>query len=155
VEEPVFDTAEPHLKMRVCERTQVRVVTPHLASEQERNQVLERLIADFILAEAIKEPIIWFYTPMAVEFLPKEIKPAAVVYDCMDELSMFRGAPSQLQILEKYLLKKADLVFTGGVSLFELSAGSIPRCIHFRAVWTWITLRRPGSSPETSPNWAP
>jgi UDP-galactopyranose mutase len=32
---------------------------------------------------------------------------------------MFRGAPSQLQILEKYLLKKAHLVFTGGVSLFE------------------------------------
>ena len=43
----------------------------------------------------------------------------ALIYDCMDELSMFRGAPSQLQVLEKYLLKKADLVFTGGVSLFE------------------------------------
>jgi len=42
-----------------------------------------------------------------------------VVYDCMDELSMFRGAPQQLEILEKYLMRTADLVFTGGVSLFE------------------------------------
>ena len=32
---------------------------------------------------------------------------------------MFRGAPQQLQALEKRLLRQADLVFTGGVSLFE------------------------------------
>ena len=57
--------------------------------------------------------MVWFYTPMALEFFPQNIETSAIIYDCMDELSMFRGAPSQLQILEKYLLKKADLVFTG------------------------------------------
>jgi len=40
-------------------------------------------------------------------------------YDCMDELSMFKGAPSQLHMLEKFLIQKSQLVFTGGVSLFE------------------------------------
>jgi hypothetical protein len=44
----------------------------------------------------------------------------------MDELSTFRGALNQLQILEKYLLKSAGLVFTGGVSLFEARRGLHP-----------------------------
>ena len=81
--------------------------------------MLERLLTDFIRTQAIHKPIVWFYTPMALEFFPRDVETAALIYDCMDELSMFRGAPSQLQVLEKYLLKEADLVFTGGVSLFE------------------------------------
>jgi UDP-galactopyranose mutase len=131
VEEPVLDATEPHLKTRACERTGVYVVTPHLASDLERNQVMERLIAEFLRAEAIHKPIIWYYTPMAMEFMPKDISPAAVVYDCMDELSMFRGAPNQLQVLEKYLLKNADLVFTGGVSLFEAKRRFHPQVYPF------------------------
>ena len=69
---------------------------------------------------------------MALQFFPQNMEPSAIIYDCMDELSMFRGAPSQLQILEKHLLKKADLVFTGGVSLFEVeAAASIPSVYPF------------------------
>lgn len=37
----------------------------------------------------------------------------------MDELSAFNFAPESLKILEKELLNKADVVFTGGHSLFE------------------------------------
>jgi UDP-galactopyranose mutase len=120
IEEPVFDSAEPHLQTSICPRTQVCVVTPHLATDHERNQVLERLLTEFLTTQAIHKPIVWFYTPMALEFFPRGIETSALIYDCMDELSMFRGAPSQLQALEKYLLKEADLVFTGGVSLFEV-----------------------------------
>jgi UDP-galactopyranose mutase len=69
--------------------------------------------------QGIDKPIVWFYTPMALEFFPQNVETCAVIYDCMDELAMFRGAPSQLQVLEKYLLKRANLVFTGGISLFE------------------------------------
>jgi UDP-galactopyranose mutase len=119
VEEPIFDSSEPHMQTSICPRTKVCVVTPHLATERERNQVLERLLIQFATAQSIVKPVVWFYTPMALEFFPPSIEPAAVVYDCMDELSMFRGAPSQLQVLEKYLLRQANLVFTGGVSLFE------------------------------------
>ena len=49
----------------------------------------------------------------------RELKPLAVVYDCMDELSAFRGAPPQLIELESKLMETADLVFTGGHSLYE------------------------------------
>jgi UDP-galactopyranose mutase len=131
VEEPVFDSTEPRLLTSICPRTQVCVVTPHLSTDQERNQVLERLLTEFIKAQNIRKPLLWFYTPMALEFFPQNIDTSGIMYDCMDELSMFRGAPSRLQILEKYLLKKADLVFTGGVSLFEAKRHLHPRVYPF------------------------
>jgi UDP-galactopyranose mutase len=127
VEEPVFDTSESTLKTVVCHRTGVRVVTPHLNSEANRNQMLKKLLIEFAHSEGIQNPIVWFYTPMATEFFPREISPAVVVYDCMDELSAFRGAPKGLQQLEKELLQSANLVFTGGVSLFESKRHSHPR----------------------------
>jgi UDP-galactopyranose mutase len=119
VEEPVFHAPDPVLKTAVCPRTGVHVVTPHLSSEEGGNTVLQKLLAEFVQARSIQKPIVWFYTPMALEFFPRSIRPSAVIYDCMDELSVFRGAPPQLQNLEEHLLQTADLVFTGGVSLFE------------------------------------
>ncbi len=47
------------------------------------------------------------------------LRPAAVVYDCMDELSAFKGAASDLPELERRLMTRADLVLTGGQSLYE------------------------------------
>ena len=119
VEEPVIDSTEAHVNTTICPRTQVCVATPHLPPDQDRNRTLRRLLLEFAQAQDIRNPIVWFYTPMALEFFPESIEPSAVIYDCMDELSMFRGAPSELPALEKRLLRKADLVFTGGVSLFE------------------------------------
>jgi len=55
---------------------------------------------------------------MALEFT-RDVSSAAVVFDCMDELSAFAGAPPELVALETELLARADLVFTGGESLFE------------------------------------
>ena len=60
----------------------------------------------------------WYYTPMALAFshtFPCDI----VVYDCMDELSGFRGAPPDLLEWERKLFERGDLVFTGGRSLYE------------------------------------
>ena len=37
----------------------------------------------------------------------------------MDELANFRFASPQLPILERELMKRADVVFTGGYSLYE------------------------------------
>jgi UDP-galactopyranose mutase len=47
------------------------------------------------------------------------LDPSVVVYDCMDELTAFRFAPPRLAALEAALLERADIVFTGGASLFE------------------------------------
>ncbi|MEP6538372.1 MAG: glycosyltransferase [Bryobacteraceae bacterium] len=119
VEEPGHDAAVPFLEVVICQRTQVRVVVPHLNPQADRNRTLESLLAGFLRTEFIHKPIVWFYTPMAMEFFPESVRPGATVYDCMDELSLFRGAPLELRNLEERLLGKADLIFTGGVSLFE------------------------------------
>src|SRR5213079_1992041 len=47
------------------------------------------------------------------------LRPRAVVYDCMDELAAFKHAPRQMRQRESALLKRADLVLTGGPSLYE------------------------------------
>ncbi len=69
----------------------------------------DRRIEDFAL---------WYYTPTAIGFTD-HLVPDAIVYDCMDELSAFRGAPPGLRMAEAELLARADLVFTGGQSLYE------------------------------------
>jgi len=132
VEEPVFQAVgEPFLQVEHCPQTKVQVVTPHLSSEANRNQVLSHLLQQFALTHEITNPVVWFYTPMALEFFPESITPSAVIYDCMDELSLFRGAPVQLLSREAELLEMADLVFTGGVSLFEAKRNRHPRVYAF------------------------
>jgi UDP-galactopyranose mutase len=67
---------------------------------------------------------------MALSF-SNHLKPAVTVYDCMDELSAFAGAPPELLIREKELFTKADLVFTGGHSLYEAKRDKHPAVYPF------------------------
>jgi UDP-galactopyranose mutase len=61
----------------------------------------------------------------------RHLRPRAVVYDCMDELSAFRGASPLLRGLESELMSRADLVFTGGQSLYEAKRGLHPSVYAF------------------------
>lgn len=77
-------------------------------------------IAD-ILPEYIKSKsagIGWFYSPSFTPLL-SSLHFDVIIYDCMDELSLFKGAPKHLINQEKYLMSHADIVFTGGKSLYE------------------------------------
>ena len=130
-EEPVFEQVEPMLKISVCAATNVTIVTPYMRPEANKNRVLQRLLTGLIETNHLHKPILWFYTPMALEFMPEDVTPSAVVYDCMDELSMFRGAPSELIALEETLFARANLVFTGGVSLFEAKSHRHSRIFPF------------------------
>lgn len=98
----------------------VRVVVPHLPqglSEAQRDASLKGLLEGFV--STLSRPLIaWYYTPMMLSF-SRHLDASALVYDCMDELSKFRFAPEGLLELEQELIDKADLVFTGGSSLFE------------------------------------
>ena len=130
-EEPIFDASEPQLEMKRVSDNLI-VVTPHLpeadheATIQRQKQVLDRLLHDF----AVKDPVLWFYTPMALQFAP-HIKPLLTVYDCMDELSHFDGAHPELVNHEQQLFSRADLVFTGGHSLWEAKKKHHPRVYPF------------------------
>jgi UDP-galactopyranose mutase len=119
VEEPDYADAPAHMKMEK-DPSGVTVVKPSLPpglSEEETDAALRTLVDQFF-AEEINDYILWYYTPMMLNF-SRHLEPALTVYDCMDELSLFKGAPARLQDLEKELLDRADLVFTGGQTLYE------------------------------------
>jgi UDP-galactopyranose mutase len=84
----------------------------------EQVPTLRRLLGRLAREEDITAPVVWLYTPMALP-LVGDLRPRAVVYDCMDELSGFRGAPPQVVAREAELLRLADVVFTGGPSLYR------------------------------------
>jgi UDP-galactopyranose mutase len=119
VEEPVFSKEADHYKL--VYQDNVGIVTPILSEEANEKNIALRikdLLQDFFLSESITKYIFWYYTPMALSFT-EDFEPALIVYDCMDELSAFKFAPPELPKLEAKLFTKADLVFTGGQSLFE------------------------------------
>ena len=100
---------------------EVIVVKPFLPvglTEEETTAALQKLVDEFFAQQNIHEYILWYYTPMALNF-SRHLEPALTVYDCMDELSLFKGAPARLRELEQELLERADLVFTGGQTLYE------------------------------------
>ena len=122
VEEPIFHDGSLHLD--VSQRPGgVYVVVPRLPeglmSEVATSAVLKEMMRRLLCEHRISDYVTWYYTPMALTYT-QELAPLAVVYDCMDELSSFKGAPAALRQREQELFKKADLVFTGGQSLYEV-----------------------------------
>ncbi len=101
--------------------TAIRPRMPHWWSEAEREAGLKRLLDELLALTQIKQPVLWFYTPMMFGFAD-HVEASAVIYDCMDELSAFRFAPPRLKELEAALIKRADAVFTGGYSIYEAKA---------------------------------
>jgi UDP-galactopyranose mutase len=85
---------------------------------EEVDRAMRALVDDLLAEQEIGEYIVWYYTPMALPF-SEHLQPRAVVYDCMDELSAFKNAPPALCEREARLFELADVVFTGGFSLFE------------------------------------
>ncbi|HEU4871365.1 MAG TPA: glycosyltransferase family 1 protein [Pyrinomonadaceae bacterium] len=128
VEEPIFGNGSMRLSMREADAG-VRVIVPHLPdglrSEIAINAVMREMLRQMFIDHGINEYVFWYYTPMALKFTD-HFKPVATVYDCMDELSAFKGSHSELPYLEKQLFRKVDLVFTGGQSLYEAKRGQHP-----------------------------
>jgi len=125
VEEPVFGNGSMRLEVREHE-SGVHVVVPQLPdglqSEIAINAVMKEMTRQLFVDHEINKYIFWYYTPMAISFTA-QFNPIVAVYDCMDELSAFKGAHSQLPVLEKQLFRSVDLVFTGGQSLYEAKRG--------------------------------
>lgn len=152
-EEPIWcDHPHPYLEHHhfPADRvTALRPRLPHWWSGEEKQAGLRRLLDEFVATAIPTPPIAWFYTPMMWGWA-QGIDAAAVVYDCMDELSAFAGADPLLIQRENALLQAADVVFTGGRSLFEAkrqrhtNVHAFPSSIeagHFAAA------RQPGAEP--------
>ncbi|TKT93230.1 glycosyltransferase family 1 protein [Dyadobacter frigoris] len=121
LEEPVFGSFQ-HSFISFSQRLpNLWVCVPHLPKGMDKaeiNKELRSLLNVFFVNRDIKDFMFWYYTPMALEFSYKFV-PGLTVYDCMDELSAFKFAPDELKDLERRLFNKADIVFTGGQSLYE------------------------------------
>jgi UDP-galactopyranose mutase len=120
-EEPMSEAgATPRLDSRTCPESGVIVVTPVLPEGLEagaRDEALRRLL-DALMEGHEADLIRWYYTPMMLEF-SRHLDAVCTVYDCMDELANFKFAPPELTLLERELMEAADVVFTGGYSLWE------------------------------------
>lgn len=128
-ERPVFfweehiptDHHSPYLEYHPFEGTSVvsiRPRLPHHWDERRREEGLRQLLDLMLRLNGISKPILWFYSPQMFTFA-RHVDGAAIVYDCMDELANFRFAPPGLKDLEAELMARADLVLTGGSSLYQ------------------------------------
>ena len=120
-EEPVFAPGavpdlmlEPRSQHLVVARMCLPDGMPPDQAEAAQREALDGLLQ----ARGLRPGLLWYYTPMMLGF-SAHLAADVVVYDCMDELSAFRGAPPGLTEREARLMARADLVFTGGHSLYE------------------------------------
>jgi UDP-galactopyranose mutase len=119
VEEPLYDAGEPELELRAEGAITIAVLHLPAGTPPDIAELAQRKLVDRVLYDLDNpRPVLWYTTPMAIAFT-QHVKARAVVYDCMDELSMFHGAPPMLAEREALLFKHADVVFTGGHSLYE------------------------------------
>jgi UDP-galactopyranose mutase len=150
-EEPVFGKGRARLQVTRSPEG-VWVAVPHLPEGLDEQSVLEAqqvLLDELLQRHAVKRYVSWYYTPMALGFT-RHLQPSTVVYDCMDELSAFRGAPPALLQREVELLQRADVVFTGGQSLYEAKRDRHPSVHAFPSsvdVAHFATARQPLTDP--------
>jgi len=88
------------------------------------------LVRDFLQENRFTDVLRWHYAPMAI-YLRETCPFRAVIYDCMDELSAFKGAPPELAQRERELIAEADVIFTGGRSLYQGKKDLHPRVYRF------------------------
>jgi len=132
VEEPVHGSGPAYLE-RTTPADGIEVLRAHTPVEHwgfhdDQLAALQPMIAGYLADRRIDDYLVWFYTPMALPLLG-ELTPRAIVYDCMDELAAFKGAPRQMRQRESALLKTADLVVTGGPRLYEAKRDANPNVL--------------------------
>lgn len=120
VEEPILTDGERFLDIRPAQDG-VTVAVPHCPRSLSPEGLISAqglLVDELFEREGIRDFDSWYYTPMALRFT-SHLEPQFIIYDCMDQLSGFKDAPAEIPALEAELLKMADIVFTGGQSLYE------------------------------------
>ncbi|HUS06320.1 MAG TPA: glycosyltransferase family 1 protein [Bryobacteraceae bacterium] len=125
VEEPVTTEGAPRMELRKCPESGVNIVVPQIPANlsPETTATIQKLLLNNLIKDQhIDDYLLWYYTPMALQF-SRHLTPKLTVFDVMDELSAFKGAPQDMKDREAELLRRADIVFTGGQSLYEAKKG--------------------------------
>jgi glycosyltransferase involved in cell wall biosynthesis len=98
--------------------------------DKERRRLVESVLSGPLGAD-FQDPVQWFYDPMAVTAFAGHLNESAIVYDCMDQLSQFRGAPAELARRERELLAIAHVVFAGGPKICQEKLKHNANCYSF------------------------
>jgi glycosyltransferase involved in cell wall biosynthesis len=101
----------------VAQHDGVTVVTPH-RSAAPHDALDARAIATVQALAGERRALVWLYTPMMLA-LADAFPGAPLVFDKMDELAKFAHADPRIAPREREVLERADLVFSGGRSLFR------------------------------------
>jgi len=132
-EEPIFTDGETRLDISPREDN-LFVLVPHISHVDRKSgnvtDIQRAMLDEIFVSQNIEDFVLWFYTPMAMDF-SAHLQPLTTIFDCMDELSAFKNAPPELIENERRLLEKADLVFTGGQSLYEAKKDKHKRVFAF------------------------
>ncbi len=123
-EEPLHTTSDRASVDRRVSAEGAIILQPRIPHGQDWATAQRPLLDQVMLEFGIHNPLLWYYTPHALQF--SDHLHGTLVYDCMDELSAFAGADPALPELERGLMRRASLVFTGGRSLFEAKQGQHP-----------------------------
>jgi glycosyltransferase involved in cell wall biosynthesis len=132
VEEPVRNAGPACIEEQWLDKN-LTVLVPHTPSPApgfsgEQQPMLQRLLAKYLQARGQTVDVAWLCTPMAWP-LAQALRPACVVYDCMEDLSLCGTASGALQQLELDLLEQADVVLTDGPSLYEARRDQRPSVV--------------------------
>jgi len=135
VEEPIQAAGNFASTLSVQETDGVTVLTPLLPASQggagygkQANETIRGLLTEWLSGrDSGRRPVVWYWTPLALGACPESLSNALIVFDAMDELSAFRFASEDLVRQEAALLRRADLVFTGGPSLYRARCARHPR----------------------------
>ncbi len=132
VEEPVHTAGEAFLERREVDEG-LTVLVPHTpvaapGFDDAQHPVIQRLLENHLATHRLAVDVAWVYTPLAQPMV-KPLRPVCTVYDCMDELSAFKNAPAQLRQREAALMRAAQLVLTGGPSLYEARRHQHPQVV--------------------------
>ncbi len=104
IEEPFFDKpegSEPELQFHNV-MPNVTVACPHCAGSWHNRKDLHQLLLAWakealeVMNEngAFDRPVLWYYSPMDSAWSLGHFENRGIVYDSMDELSQFTGAPA-------------------------------------------------------------
>ncbi|MDX2052847.1 MAG: glycosyltransferase family 1 protein [Polyangiaceae bacterium] len=150
VEEPIFIEGSSELRV-ARSREGVFVAVPHIERNAADPEAIQRkLLLELVRTYNLEDYLLWYYTPMALG-IGTCLSPIATIYDCMDQLSAFKGAPPELVEREAELMARADVVFTGGWSLYEAKRTQHPNVHAFPSsvdVAHFATARVPQEDPE-------
>lgn len=119
-EEPLYENVTRPV-LRATDTDGIRVLTPILpegTTSSQATAMLRALLNNALASVSYDRLVLWYYTPMALPF-SDHVDYDVCVYDCMDELSAFKNAPRELVQMERLLMQRADIVFTGGQSIYE------------------------------------